>query len=126
MPRLYLATPPLTEAAEPAARLPKLLAVRANVPSLTHLIGVAGARRRVDRAIEAVGPELSGVLIDVCCFLKGLERVEAERGWPVRSAKVVLKTALGALARHYFPQEQAARSARTLHWGAQDYRPSLC
>jgi hypothetical protein len=85
-----------------------------------------GARRRVDRAIEAVGPELSGVLIDVCCFLKGLERVEAERGWPVRSAKVVLKTALGALARHYFPQEQAARSARTLHWGAQDYRPSLC
>lgn len=85
-----------------------------------------GARRRVDKAIEAVGPELSGVLIDVCCFLKGLERVESERGWPVRSAKIVLKTALGVLARHYFPPADAPRDrAKPLHWGAEDYRPSI-
>jgi len=85
---------------------------------------VLGARQRVDNAITAVGPELSGVLIDVCCFLKGLELVESERGWPVRSAKVVLKAALATLARHYCPVKEADRP-RVLHWGAADYRPSI-
>ena len=80
------------------------------------------ARARVDRAIEAVGPELAGLLVDVCCFLKGLETVEAERGWPVRSAKVVLKAALSALARHYAPEPRRT-AGRILHWGARDYRP---
>ena len=81
------------------------------------------ARQRVDRAIAAVGPELAGVLIDVCCFLKGLETVERERGWPARSAKILLKAALGALGRHYAPTPKQAR--HLLHWGAEDYRPSI-
>ena len=85
-----------------------------------------GARIRVENAIRAVGPELSGILIDVCCFLKGMETVEMERSWPVRSAKIVLKTALGVLSRHYNPDSGSERRPRQmLHWGADDYRPSI-
>jgi len=87
--------------------------------------GALAARQRVERALSAVGPELSGVLVDVCCFLKGLETVERERGWPVRSAKIVLKTALAALARHYRPSAGAERRSTVMHWGADDFRPSL-
>ncbi|WP_036541237.1 DUF6456 domain-containing protein, partial [Nitratireductor aquibiodomus] len=71
--------------------------------------------------------ELAGILVDICCFLKGVEQVETERGWPVRSAKVVLKTALGALARHYEPSSGARgdKSWPILHWGVENYRPKL-
>lgn len=37
------------------------------------------ARVAVNRALEAMGPELAGVALDVCCFMKGLETVERER-----------------------------------------------
>lgn len=59
------------------------------------------ARQRIRKAIDWVGPELSGVLLDVCCFLKRLEEVERDRHWPARSAKIVLALALEKLARHY-------------------------
>lgn len=89
---------------------------------------VVAAGESVRRALAAVGPELAGILIDVCCYLKGLEVVERQAGWPPRSAKVMLGAALSALARHFgfeTPDRAAPRTARVRHWGDNGYRPGI-
>jgi hypothetical protein len=88
---------------------------------------VVAARQGVHHALDAAGPEFAGLLVDVCCFLKKLDVTERERGWPVRSAKIVLQLALERLARHY---GYSARATGRTHshvrtWLADDARFSV-
>lgn len=81
------------------------------------------ARRRIEAAIATLEPSLAGAALDICCFLKGLEQVERERGWPARSAKLMLRAALSILASHYGFLQADRKPGGILHWGEQDYRP---
>ena len=88
---------------------------------------VLAAKARLSRALAAVGPEFAGLLLDVCCFLKRIETVERERGWPLRAAKVVLGLALDRLARHYgiALEAKGPARARTRAWQAPGARPTI-
>ncbi len=84
-------------------------------------------KERLAKTLDAVGPEFAGLLLDVCCFLKGLEVVERERRWPPRAARIVLTLALDRLARHYGIEIEARGPAqsRTRVWQAEGARPTM-
>lgn len=88
--------------------------------------GAIAARQRYHRALDAVGPELSGILSRICCMAEGLEQAERELGLPQRSGKAVLGLALNALARHYGLLQAPQNGARgTTSWSAEGARPVI-
>ena len=58
----------------------------------------ANARQQLAGLARRLPPDCWGVLVDVCLYDKGLQQVEAERCWPRRAAKLVLRIGLDQAA----------------------------
>jgi len=78
----------------------------------------AEARKRLAELHAILPRDCAGVVIDVCGFEKGLGAVETERGWPRRSAKLVLRIGLEQLALHYglAPVAEGESQGRQRRW----------
>ena len=85
------------------------------------------ARQRLHLALDAVGPELSGVLYYVCCLAGGIEQAELRLELPRRSGKAILALALTRLARHYGlkPSLKHAGPSQIGHWATPDFKPQI-
>ena len=85
----------------------------------------ADARRSLADLHKILPADCAGVVLDVCGLLKGLQEVERERGWPRRSAKLVLRIGLEQLAKHYGlrPVAVGAPTSKDRNWMASDGRP---
>jgi hypothetical protein len=89
-------------------------------------LGTLAARDRLHAAFAAVGPELSGILYQVCCLASGFEMAEAALNLPVRSGKAVLALALTRLARHYgIAKPHRPKAPSIANWAMDDYRPCM-
>jgi hypothetical protein len=87
----------------------------------------AEARKSLNDLYEVLPRDCAGVVLDVCGLLKGLQEVERERGWPRRSAKLVLRIGLDHLAQHYGLSAVARGTAngRKQHWMDSGARPNV-
>lgn len=85
----------------------------------------ADARKALGEIHRLLPADCAGVVLDVCGLLKGLQVVEAERGWPRRSAKLVLRIGLEQLAQHYglAPLAVGVESGRRRAWMEPGARP---
>jgi hypothetical protein len=83
------------------------------------------ARRALAEIHRVLPRDCAGVVLDVCGLLKGLQTVETERGWPRRSAKLVLRIGLEQLAQHYglAPLATGPESGRQRAWLGEGARP---
>ena len=75
----------------------------------------ADARRDLMEITRILPRDCVGVVMDVCGLGKGLQAVEAERNWPRRSAKLVLRIGLDHLARHFGLDDRAVGPERGRH-----------
>ncbi len=67
----------------------------------------ADARQALGGLYRVLPRDCADVVLDVCGLEKGLQQIETERGWPRRSAKLVLRIGLDRLAEHFGLAEMA-------------------
>ena len=76
------------------------------------------ARKRLNHLARRITSDCWNVLADVCLYDKGLQEIEAERRWPRRAAKLVLRIALDQVAAEFGLTEVATgpASGSERHW----------
>ncbi len=86
----------------------------------------AEARQSLARLFTDLPRDCAEVIVDVCVFEKGLQTIEIERGWPRRSAKLVLRIGLEQLAERLglAPCATGNPTARTSAWLDEEFRPT--
>ncbi|MDC0147896.1 DUF6456 domain-containing protein [Alphaproteobacteria bacterium] len=78
---------------------------------LEEAANVLDARRRLDEALDYLGPGLDDLMLAVCCYEQGLEACESHFALPRRSAKAILKLGLIRLSVFYGFQSAKAAAA---------------
>ena len=78
----------------------------------------AEARKRLADLAGTMAAECWSVLFDTCGLDRGLQEIEAERDWPRRGGKLVLRIALAQLATQYGlePEARGNEAVRQRHW----------
>jgi hypothetical protein len=86
----------------------------------------AEARQSLNRLYAELPRDCAETVVDVCVFEKGLQEIESERGWPRRSAKLVLRIGLDRLAETLGLRPLAEGRARgqVQGWLGTDFAPT--
>jgi hypothetical protein len=85
----------------------------------------SAAQERVRAAVAVMGGALADVALDVTCYERGLEAIEAAHHWPPRTARIVLGLALTRLAEHYGLISPISTSHPAIRqWGTAGFVPS--
>lgn len=72
----------------------------------------ADARRVLNRLARLLPADCWNMLVDVCLYDRGLQDIEAQRQWPRRAAKLVLRIGLDQLASAFGLDECARGNDR--------------
>ncbi|MBU1176326.1 MAG: ATPase [Alphaproteobacteria bacterium] len=86
----------------------------------------AEARKALARLFRDLPRDCAEVIFDVCVFEKGLQAIETERGWPRRSAKLVLRIGLDRLAEALglMPEATGWPTSRHHDWRDESFGPT--
>ncbi len=80
---------------------PQSRAARGPGGAVDPTLAQIAAKRRMEAALDAIGPGLRDIAWRLVCAGEGMESAEKALGWPARAGRVVLTMALDRLADFY-------------------------